>query len=98
MIGNQDSFLAAAEDAARQVQEQLQGQRPGLIVVVESLSRLRFLSRQAHQEAEAIQDILGKNIPLLGMYSLDEYSTLDTEAPTDRVLLQNGNIMVLAIC
>jgi hypothetical protein len=96
MIANQDSHLAAAAQAATAVREQLANKKPRLLLIFESLLRYRILRRAAGQVTGIIQNILGQDIPLLGMYSWGEFVTAKgiTGANT---FVQNGNITLVAI-
>ena len=97
MIGSQLSYLEAVERAAFDVRTQLNGQEPQFILIIESLSRYRLLGRHAHQELVAIRKILGTSAPLLGMYSLQEYSNIVEKEKEEEVLLQNANFILMAV-
>jgi hypothetical protein len=97
MIGNKDSCLFAAEDAALDIKNQLKGRRPSLIIVMESLARYKILGRTFQQEIQIIQNILGKSIPILGMCSYGEIFTIKKADNTFQTLIQNGSLIVLAI-
>ncbi|MFH1091315.1 MAG: FIST C-terminal domain-containing protein, partial [Pseudomonadota bacterium] len=96
MIGNPDSHLGAAAQAAKMVREQLANQRPRLVLIFESLLRYRILRRTSGQITRIIQDILGEDIPILGMYSWGEFVTFKG-LPPPNVFVQNGNITLVAI-
>lgn len=97
MLGNQRSCLQAAEQAAYQAREQLAGVKPKLIFVIQSLMRRTLLGRAAIQEIQIIRDILGTDIPLLGLNSLKEFFTpmsADQSLPTD---IHNGSLIILTV-
>ncbi len=96
MIGNKESCLQAAMTAAEDVKSQMQGRKPKLIFIFESLSRYRILGRSARDEIQKVQEILGTNIPLFGMYSFGEI--FSTPGPDGQeTILQNESILITAI-
>lgn len=97
MIGNRESCLLAAEDAALDIKKQLKGRRPSLIIVMESIARYKILGRTFQQEIQIIQNTLGKSIPILGMCSYGEIFTVKKADNTFQTLIQNGSLLVLAI-
>lgn len=96
MIGNKDSCLRAAEDAAIAVRAQLQGRPPKLIILFESLLRHKLLGRSVMREIRLIKNILG-TAPLIGMYSCGEIFSFISSGDTIQTRLQNGSIIILAI-
>lgn len=97
MIGGKDSCLRAAQAAAEDAKEQMQGRTPRLILIFESLIRYKILGRTADEEIRMVRNILGADVPTLGMYSFGEIFTF-TSANGTQTLLQNGSIMILAVC
>ncbi len=96
MIGNKESCLQAAEQAAKEVKTQLQGRTPKLIFIFESLSRYRILGRSAYSEIQKVREILGFSVPVFGMYCFGEIFTF-ASASGPETLLQNESIMITAI-
>lgn len=96
MIGNKESCLQAAELAAQDVKTQMQGRKPKLIFIFESLSRYRILGRSANAEIQKVREILGDDIPIFGMYSFGEIFTYASPNGPE-TLLQNESIIITAI-
>ena len=97
MIGNKESCLSAADDAAFDIKTQLQGQKPKLILIFESLTRHRILGRAANSEIQRIKKMLGDDVPIFGMYCFGEVFTYTSPEKTE-TLLQNESIIITAIC
>lgn len=97
MIGNKDSCKQAAKAAALEIQESLLGKQPKLVIVAESLSRLKLLGRDAFQEIKMIKDVLGQDIPLIGMFSHGEIAPVQPLGHVRKPYFQNESIVLLAI-
>ena len=95
MMGNKDFCLQAAEEAALDVKQQLDGRKPQLVLVFESQLRYKMLGRTAMKEAQVIRNILGP-VPVFGMYSRNEIfsSRGDMKISTH---IHNGSIIILAV-
>ncbi len=97
MIGNKDSCKQAAMDAAKEVQNNLFGKQPKLVIIFESLARHKLLGRDSLEEIRLIDDILGKTAPIVGMYSYGEISPFQSLYNIKKNHLQNQSIVILAI-
>lgn len=97
MIGNKDSCKQAARTAAEEANQNLLGKNAKLIIVLESMSRLKLLGRMAFQEIVKIKEVFGSNTPIIGMYANGEVSPLQSAERFKRPHLQNENITILAI-
>lgn len=98
MISNKGLCIEAAEKAARQAAQKLRDKQPQLIIVMESLIRLKILGRSAHQEIDKIKDVFGENIPIIGMYSCSETYPFRMSDIIVQSHVQNESIVVMAIC
>lgn len=97
MIGNTDACLEAAEEAAQDIKEQLSGQKPKFILIMDSLLRYKILGRSAYQEIRMIKNILGIDVPVFGMYANGEISSTQVKDHLTKTFLQNGSIAIAAI-
>lgn len=97
MIGNKDSCRHAALEAALEAQKNLLGKQPRLIIIFESMARLKLLGRMAFQEIQKIKEVFGPSVPLIGMYSQGEVYPLQSIERFKRPHLQNESIVILAI-
>jgi len=97
MIGNKDSCKQAAFEAAQEAHQNLLGKAPKLIIILESMTRLKLLSRTAFQEVIKIKEVFGLNVPIIGMYANGEICPLQSSERFKKPHLQNESIVILAI-
>ncbi|MBI5149715.1 MAG: FIST C-terminal domain-containing protein [Candidatus Omnitrophica bacterium] len=97
MIGNKDSCKQAARKAAEEARQALLGKEPKLILVLDSMARLKLLGRMAFQEIRKIKEVFGPTVPIIGMYGNGEISPLQSTERFKRPHLQSESIVVVAI-
>lgn len=97
MIGNKDSCRQAAYEAALEAQKNLLGKDAKILLIIESMTRLKLLSRNAVHEIKKIKEIFGSSVPIIGMYSNGEVSPFQTLERFKSPLLQNESIIVTAL-
>ncbi|MBF0484859.1 MAG: FIST C-terminal domain-containing protein [Candidatus Omnitrophica bacterium] len=97
MIGNKESCKSAFEIAANQAISGLLGKAPRLVLIIESMSRLKLFGHSAHQEHEGLHKIFGTDIPIIGFYSNGEFCPSGTSDGMKRTHLQNGSVVICAI-
>jgi hypothetical protein len=97
MIGNKDTCRQAVKEAAQEAHSNLLGKEAKLVIVLESMARLKLLGRLAAQEVAAIREVFGPKTPIAGMYSNGEVSPLQTTEKNRQPYFQNESIIVLAI-
>ena len=97
MIGNKESCQKAAHDAALEAKKNLLGKEPKLIIVIESMARLKLFGRGAAKEIEEIKSVFSNKVPIIGLYAHGEVCPFQTTDKFKQPLLQNESITVLAI-
>lgn len=97
MIGTKESCLAACEQAAEEAKNQLLGRAPSFLFVFDSASRYALLGRQAHREIEIIKERLGKDTPIMGMYTYGEQAPLKAVRYYGKTYFHNQTISILGI-
>lgn len=97
MIGNKDSCRQAAYEAAVEAQKGLLDKEAKLLLIIESMTRLKLLSRNAAHEIKKIKEVFGSSVPIIGMYSNGEVSPFQTIERFKSPLLQNESIIVTAM-
>lgn len=75
MQGDQSSLCAAAQRAAQQALQGLDGKAPAAAFVFDCISRLQYLGPKAETEVRLIREVLGQDTPLAGMFSYGEVAT-----------------------
>jgi hypothetical protein len=76
MLGDPDKAIQAAKEAAENALAQLKGAKPKAIFVFDCMARNRLLGARIGEEIAAIQNVLGKETPLVGFYTYGELAPL----------------------
>jgi hypothetical protein len=97
MIGTKESCLAATSQALDEVKEHLLGKEVNFVFVFDSVSRYILLGRQANRELEIIKDKLGKDTPIIGIYTYGEQAPLKAINYQGRVYFHNQTISILGM-
>ena len=97
MIGNKESCKQAAFEAAVEAQKNLLGKKAQLVIVIESMARLKLLGRGAINEITRIRQVFGEETPIFGMYANGEICPFESVEKIKKPYLQNESIVVLAI-
>lgn len=93
LVGSRVSCENAAHEAAQQALQKLEGAKPVFALVLVDLAWEMLLKSNPGSEIDAVQDILGKNIPLAGGYTLGQIVQGNDLRPPQ---LLNQHIMVVA--
>ena len=95
LVGSRASCEKAAQQAAQQALQQLQGAKPAFALVLVDLAWEMLLKSHPGIEITHVQDILGKDVPLAGGYTLGQIAP-GKESKNPPQLL-NQHIVVIAI-
>ena len=96
MIGSRQLALEAAHQAAQQAVRGLN--RVSCVLVFDSVIRQILLgSRHAALEIDRIREVIGAATPLAGCYTYGEQVPITTRMTTDRISMQTGSVLVMAI-
>ncbi len=93
MIGSASGCLQAAERAAAQALQALDGARPALALVFVDVAWRSLLETRAGSEIQAIQKVIGSEVPLAGGYVYGQLAR--SEAAGNRPELFNQSIEVV---
>jgi hypothetical protein len=72
LVGNRFSCENAAQQAAQQALQQLDGKKPIFALILVDIAWQMLLKSHPGAEVAAVQDILGKDIPIAGGYTLGQ--------------------------
>jgi hypothetical protein len=97
MIGTKESCLAATEQAADEVKKGLSGHRCNFVFIFDSISRYILLGRQANREIEIIKEKLGKDTPMIGIYTYGEQAPLKAINYRGKAYFHNQTVAILGI-
>ena len=93
LVGSRFSCENAAQQAAQQALQQLDGKKPMFALILVDIAWQMLLKSHPGAEITAVQDILGKDVPILGGYTLGQIIPgKDSASP----LLLNQHIVVVA--
>lgn len=76
MLGDPEKAISAAKEAAKQALTQLGNAKPKVIFVFNCIARHKLLGSRVNEEITAIQEVLGKDVPLIGFYTYGEIAPL----------------------
>ena len=93
LVGSRASCEKAAQQATRQAIQQLQGSKPVFALVLVDLAWEMLLKSHPGTEVNAVQDILGKDVPIAGGYTLGQVVPGKDASPPQ---LLNQHIVVIA--
>jgi hypothetical protein len=93
LVGSRGSCEKAAQQAAQQALSQLKGSKPAFALVLVDLAWEMLLKSHPGAEVTAVQEILGKDVPIAGGYTLGQVAPgKDSNTPQ----LLNQHIVVIA--
>ncbi|HEX6270851.1 MAG TPA: FIST N-terminal domain-containing protein [Anaerolineales bacterium] len=93
LVGSRVSCENAAQQAAQQALQQLEGAKPVFALLLVDIAWEMLLKSHPGSEISAVQDILGKDVPIAGGYSLGQIIPgKESAAPQ----LLNQHIVVIA--
>jgi len=97
MIGSEDDAIAAAKDAAQKALEQLGGVQPKAVVIFNCIARNKLFGRDAGEEIQAIQSILGVNVSLIGFYTYGEQAPIGGNVARPFSCFHNETVVIMAL-
>lgn len=98
MMGDSEKAIEAAKGAAENALLQLNGAKPKAILVFDCMARHKLLGLKIGEEIIAIQNVLGKDIPLIGFYTYGEVAPLGgTLGPGCRSVFHNETMTLLVL-
>jgi hypothetical protein len=97
MISTQDSRLRAVAAACEEAKRSLGAGKIKFLLVFDSAARFSILGRQNDLELCVIQEIFGKNTPLIGIYTNGEQAPLKSIDYLGQTYFHNQSINILAI-
>ena len=97
MISSKESCLEGTAKAAEDATRNLAGKKIQFALIFNSFSRYARLGRQATQEIAIIKDILGKDVPLGGIYTSLEQAPLNSINYLGKAYCYNNSITILTI-
>lgn len=81
MIGSKDKAVDAAKEAANKLMGDLEADKamPRFVLMFNCIAREKLFGQNAIDEIQAVQQIIGKEVPLLGFYTYGEQAPMGGE-------------------
>lgn len=79
MVGSREEAVKVAGIAAQNALDQLNGGTPQAVIIFNCIARNKLFGDRSGEEIDAIQEKLGKDVPLAGFYTYGEQAPLDGE-------------------
>jgi hypothetical protein len=93
LVGSRASCEEAAQQAAQQALQRLNGQKPEFALVLVDIAWEMLLKSHPSAEIAAVQEVLGKDVPIAGGYTLGQIAPGKNAGPPQ---LLNQHIIVIA--
>jgi hypothetical protein len=97
MIGTKESCLEATYQAAQEAKRNFPGKKINLILFFDSASRYALLGRQAERELDIIRENIGRDTPMVGIYTYAEYAPMREIYYLGKSYFHNQAMAILAI-
>ncbi len=97
MMASDSLAIAAARNAAERALDNMGDVEVNVAFVFNSASRARLLGRRGKQEIEAIKQVFGKDVSIIGFCTYGEQAPLRAEMNVGRSYFHNETIAILAI-
>lgn len=79
MIGSIEEAVKVAKLAAQNALDQLEGAKPKAIIIFNCIARNKLFGQRSGEEITAIQEVLGRDVPLIGFYTYGEQAPMNGE-------------------
>ena len=81
MIGSKEKAVEAAQDAARKLMKdfEVEKSRPKFVLMFNCIAREKLFGQKANDEIQAVMEIIGEDVPLLGFYTYGEQAPIAGE-------------------
>ena len=97
MMGSKERALEAARRAAEQAVLSIAPRVPSFAFVFSSCSRARLFGRRSGEEIVAIQQVLGRSVPLIGFYDYGEQAPLSAAGFRGLSYFHNETLVVCVV-
>jgi len=79
MIGSREEAVKVAKEAAAKAISELDGSAPKAVIIFNCIARNKLFGERSGEEIVAIQEAVGKDVPLIGFYTYGEQAPLGGE-------------------
>ncbi len=93
MVSDALRGIEIAKQAALDVMKKLDGRKPKAVIIVNSVARKKMLGSRVNEEIEVIQQVIGRDVPIVGFYSYGQMNGVVGE----NIPLQNASLLIWAL-
>lgn len=97
MMGTRDGVVGSARQAAEDARGQLGAGAVRAAVVMSSFARGHVMGRDAALEMRAIREVLGENVPVVGLYSYGEIAPSQSNGAPGPSRYRNDSVVVMTV-
>ncbi len=102
MIGSKEKAIEAAQDAAKKLMKDLEndGAKPKFALMFNCIAREKLFAQKAKDEIDAVMEILGPDVPLLGFYTYGEQAPMGGETKNTKLIqskFYNETVVIFAV-
>ncbi len=102
MIGSKEKAIEAAQFAAKKLMSDLEseGAKPKFALMFNCIAREKLFAQKAKDEIDAVMEILGKDVPLVGFYTYGEQAPLGGETKNPKLIqskFYNETVVIFAV-
>lgn len=90
MISDTERGIEVAEATAREAVAKLEGRKPKAAIIINSVARRKMFGLKADEEIQVIQQIIGRDVPIVGYYSYAQIG----DRLMGHVPLHNGSLLI----
>jgi len=94
MMGDKEWVLESAKTAALKAMDDIKNSEIKFAVMLSDISRLYLLRKDAKKEIDAVKEIIGKNVPILGCYTFGEYMPFSVNETLSQFHFNNQSISI----
>jgi hypothetical protein len=76
MAGSREEAIKAAKIAAQNALSQLEGSAPKAVIIFNCIARNKLFGEHSKEEIDAIQEVIGRDVPLIGFYTYGEQAPI----------------------
>ncbi len=95
MVGSKEWAIEAAKLAAKQAKENLKSSAPKAAIIFNCIARNKLLGRRSKEEIDAIREVLGRDIPIIGFYTYGEQAPLSSTIRKGTSFFHNETVVIL---
>lgn len=94
MISDKELILESAKNAAEKALSYIKNTKIKFATMFSDISRFLLLRNDAYKEIDIVKEIIGREIPILGCYTLGEYGLLNATESAGQYCFNNHSVSI----